>query len=424
MFILVAFGACKKNDYPPHNESEKFGSEVIDKWITIQLRLMRNATGIPNQAFSRHFVYTGVAALESLSPDHVSYFKKFGKWNGLTGLPTPQHSIRYYYPANVNAALAAMNRSLFPNANQSDKTAIDSLEQALNGVFLTTESAATVNKSSDFGKAVASAVFNWAESDGYKNASSAYTPPVGPGLWVATPPAFAAAATPYWGNNRTVIIGSINQTDPGAPISYSTDPNSAFYKMVKQVYDVSLTLTDDQKAMAIFWRDVPGATSPGHWLSIVQQVLRQTNSRLDKAAFAYALTGAAINDALIGCWKHKYKYNLVRPISYIRDVMGHSTWNSFIGTPAHPEYPSAHSVLSGAAGAAMKEIFGNVGLITDHTYDYLGLPARSFSSFWAIAEEAAQSRVFGGIHCQQTVDVSLIEGKKVAENIFSKKIVE
>jgi hypothetical protein len=191
--------------------------------------------------------------------------------------------------------------------------------------------------------------------------------------------------------------------------------------MAKQVYDVSLTLTDDQKAMALFWRDVPGATTPGHWLSILQQVVHNKKPALDKAAIAYALTGTAVNDAVIICWKTKYQYNLLRPITYIRNVMGYTSWNSFLGTPAHPEYSSGHSVLSSAAAAALQEVFGNVGTITDHTHDYLGFAPRSYSSFTAMAEEAAKSRVYGGIHFQQTVDAGLLDGKKVVSNIFSKK---
>jgi PAP2 superfamily len=238
---------------------------------------------------------------------------------------------------------------------------------------------------------------------------------------VPTPTAFTAPASPYWGNNRTAVKGSITNTLPEPPIAYSTDPGSAFYQMAKNVYDVSQSLTEDQKAMAMFWRDVPGVSSPGHWLSILQQVIRKTNTRLDKAALAYALTGAAINDGLISVWRTKYKYNLLRPISYIRNVMGHTGWNSYLGTPAHPEYSSAHSVLSAAAAAIMKEMFGSIGSFTDHTYDYLGFAPRTYSSIIAIGEEAANSRVYAGIHYQQSVDAGLTEGRKVAANILNKQ---
>jgi len=75
-----------------------------------------------------------------------------------------------------------------------------------------------------------------------------YTPPVGPGLWVPTPPAFAAASTPYLGNNRPIIAGSTYNTQPGPPIAYSEDPKSAFYQRVAQVYGASQSLTPDQTA--------------------------------------------------------------------------------------------------------------------------------------------------------------------------------
>ncbi len=411
--------SCHKGD-PSNNENapSSYSSDVLDKWMTMQLRLMRNATGIPNQTLSRHFAYTGIVALESLAPGLPANLNHYRKWNSLSGLPTIEHSVKYYYPANVNAAMAAINRSLFPTASVVDKAAIDSLETALNNDFLTKESQSIIAKSAEFGKAIASKVFSWSEFDGYKNASGSYTPQTGPGFWVPTAPAYAAASTPYWGNNRNVVAGSTINTLPEPPVSYSTEPSSLFYKMVKQVYDVSLTLTDDQKAMAIFWRDVPGVSSPGHWLSITQQAIRQTNSRLDKAALAYALTGAAVNDAVISCWKAKYIYNLVRPITYIRDVMGHGTWISFLGTPPHPEYPSAHSVLSCAAGVILDKLFAINGSFTDHTYDYLGFPPRTYSSFIAIGEEAGQSRLYAGIHYQPSIDAGIIQGKKVANNIF------
>lgn len=421
MLPMLLLLSCNKKDEIPNNQHKpsSFPSEVLTKWMALQQRLMRNATGIPNQAFSRHYAYAGVAALEALRPGLNGGPKWSENWNGLTGLPQAGKSKDYYYPANVNAAMAAINKAFFPNASVTDKAAIDSLELALNNSFLTSQSQALITTSSGYGKAVAAAVFAWAETDGYKDASRSYNVPTGDGLWKPTAPAFAAPATPYWGENRTIVKGSIANTQLPAPITYSTNPTSPFYHMVKQLYEASQTLTTDQKEMAIFWRDVPGATTPGHWLSILQQVTEQTHSSLDKAALAYALSGAAMNDALITCFKVKYQYNLVRPITYIREVMGHTNWNSFIGTPAHPEYASAHASLSAATAEILQHLFGNINSFTDHTYDGLGFPARTYSSMWAIAEEAGISRLYAGIHYGKTIEVSLVQGKKVAQNILS-----
>jgi hypothetical protein len=419
---VLLFGSCTKPDHPLNdNEVSIYSSDVLDKWMSMQLRLMKNATGIPNQTFSRHYSYAGITALEAVAPGLPAHRTWSGKWNGLTGLPVPSFAFRYYYPANVNAAMAAINRSMFPNASETDKMAIDSLEAVLNHSFLATQSQSRIQRCAEFGKAVAAAVFNWAETDGYKNANNAYTPPVGPGLWKPTPPASQPASTPYWGNNRTVIPGSTANTLPGGLPNYSTDPASPFFLMVKEVYDASQNLTADQMAMAIFWRDVPGVSSPGHWLSILQQVIRKTNTRLDRAALAYALTGSAVNDALISCWKAKYHYNVVRPVTYIRETMGHSAWNSHLGTPPHPEYVSAHSALSAAAAAILEKMFGNIGSFTDHTYDYLGFAPRTYTSFTAISDEAGLSRLYAGIHYKPSIDAGLLQGRKVAAAILGKQ---
>lgn len=420
MPVIIVAGlllfSCKKNDHPPHHPAS-YPSTVLDKWITMQLRLMRNATGIPNQAFSRHFAYSGITAIEALAPGLHGRRDLTDKWNGLTGLAFADRSKNYYYPASVNAAMASINRLMFPNANAVDKAAIDSLENALKAEF--NKPASLIAVSSDFGKAVAQAVFNWAETDGYKNASNPYTPPTGVGIWTPTPPTNTAASTPYWGNNRPVVIGSFDNAQPPAPPAYSTDPASPFYQMVKEVYDVSLTLTDDQKAMVVFWRDVPGVSSPGHWLSIMQQLLKQKNASLDELAAAYALTGAALNDALIVCFKAKYQYMVVRPITYIRGVMEYSTWTPYlVNTPPHPEYISAHSALSMAAAKVLEKLAGNINSFTDHTYDYMGMAPRTYNSITAIANEAGKSRLYGGIHYTVSINNGLQTGSKVAANVL------
>lgn len=429
-FLVSSITGCKKestatkedNVVSSSNSSDvlasQYSSDVIDKWITMQLRLMRDVTGIANVAFSRYYAYSGIAALESLVPGLPGKYVLSNKWNGLTGLPVADVTRRYYWPASVNAALASMNRNIFTTASSTDKAAIDSLEKSLNDSYLLIRSQAMIDKSNAFGKAVGDAVYNWSQSDGYLHASDSYTPPVGPGLWIPTPPAFAPASTPYWGNNRTLVDGSINNTQPSSPIAYSEDPKSPFYKMVNQVYTASQNLTTDETNMALFWKDIPGYSSPGHWLSILQQVIAQTKSQLDKAALAYAVTGTCLSDACISCWKAKYMYNRERPITYIQQVMGYTSWASLLTTPAHPEYPSAHAVLSASTADAFTSIFPNIGSFTDHTYDYMGLPARTYNSFRAIGEEAGRSRFYAGIHYKPSIDTGLIQGRKVATNIL------
>jgi len=421
LLIAGIFTSCNKNDHLPFGDSaSRFPADVIDKWMTMQIRLERDATGIANVSFCRYYAYSGIAAFEALAPGTLLGGSLTGKLNGLAGLPAADRFKAYYWPASVNTSLAAMNRNIFTNASAADKAAIDSLETALNASFSQSANTDVLDRSVAFGKAVATAVFNWSETDGYMHDADPYTPPVGAGLWVPTPPGFGKASTPYFGNNRPIIAGSIDNTIPGPPIAYSENPKSDFYQMVMNVYAVSQSLTPEQTNQGLFWRDIPGVTTAGHWLSILQQVIRQTGTRLDKAALAYALSGIVGNDASISCWQTKYQYTLVRPITYIRNVMGYTSWNSLLTTPAHPEYSSAHAVISSATADVLTSLFGNIGSFTDHTYDYLGFTPLTFNSFHEIALNAANSRVLAGIHYQPSCDTGLVQGSKVTRNILRK----
>jgi hypothetical protein len=312
-----------------------------------------------------------------------------------------------------------MNRFFFPTTSAANKASMDSLEAALNEELANDADPGEVQRSIQFGKDVAQKVIDWSKTDGADHAFDPYTPPAGQGLWVPTPPTFLAAAGPYWGNNRTIVPESINGALPSSPIPYSEDPSSDFFKMEKEVYDASQSLTAEQTAIGLFWLDA-GIGAGGHWLYILKQLLISNDSKLDIAALAYAKGGIYINDATISSFKTKYIYNVERPITYIRNVMGYTTWNPLFATPAHPDYSSAHTVQSTAIADAFTSIFGDNYPLTDHQFDNIGMAPRSYSSFNAVVNEVAAARVYAGIHTRMACEAGLQEGAKVAQNIDSK----
>ncbi len=418
IMAVVCFTGCNKEpgfhlDLPP----SLYSSDVIDKWMTLEIRIYTVATGFGNGGFSRPFAYSGISAYESIDPGLLSWK---GKYNGLSGLPETDHFRKYFWPASVNATLAEYNRSIFTSTNlgATDLAAIDSLENAISSGF-TGENPDVISRSVSFGKSIADAVFAWGQTDGFnENNVLPYTWPTGLGLWIPTPTAFAKPTGPFWHNDRPIIAGSGENAEPGPPTPYSEDPASDFYKQANDVYQASKVLTTDQKNQALYWRDVsPGITTPGHWMSILQQVVRQTHSSLDKAALAYAMVGISLNEAIISAWDVKYKYNLIRPVTYIRQVIGDTVWLPTISTPAHPEYASAHAVISSSAATALTAVFGNIGSFTDHTYDNVGYPSRTFNTFRDIATDAGNSRFYGGIHYQSTINAGFIQGQKVGGNV-------
>jgi hypothetical protein len=303
---------------------------------------------------------------------------------------------------------------------------MDSLENALNDVYKTEVDPETFDRSVAFGKSIAQLVFDWSKTDGANHAGDPYTLPVGPGLWVPTYPNNPAASTPYWGRDRLFDAASLNNSEPAPPPVYSIDPASTYYKNMEEVYKVSQSLTAEQTAIGLYYRDNPGYVSGGHYLSILYQVLQIQNPSLDFSAIAFAKSGIAIADALIGCFQWKYRdvnggpvTSTERPVTFIRNVMG-KDWNTLFGTtPPHPDFPSGHSTTAGAAEVIFTHLFGENYAFINHTYDFLNMPPQSYTSFHDMARQIGLSRLYAGIHTRYACDAALVQGQKIAQNVLN-----
>src|SRR5688572_18851685 len=188
--------------------------------------------------------------------------------------------------------------------------------------------------------------------------------------------------------------------------------------MVKEVYDISKTLTPEQRATALYFRDNPGFQSGTHYQSIFSQVMHDENPQLDFYAVSQALTGIALAESQIGCWKMKYDLLVERPIRYIRNVLGQSAWNPVIPTPPHPDFPSGHSQTGGAFAKVFTDLFGDNYQITLHTYDNLGMAPRTYKSFNEMVDDIGRSRVYAGIHYTYSCVEGAKQGGKIADNIL------
>ncbi|HAH25787.1 MAG TPA: hypothetical protein DCL77_18855 [Prolixibacteraceae bacterium] len=400
--------------------TKTYSSEVAFKWMDLQMHLMlTNPTPVGGTPSIRLFAYPAIAMYESVVPGMSAYRSLSGQLTDMPAMPSTVVGAAYSWPVCANSALAAMSRDLFSKATDANKAKIDSLEKALNDSYLMLTDTGTFGRSVKFGKAVADLVFNWSLADKSADANAPYTLPVGPGLWKPTPPAFAPASVPYWGKNRLMVSTSLDGIDPVAPPVYSIDPNSDYYKMMKEVHDASLTLTDAQKAVAIFYAGKPGSPNygGGAYLSTLKQVLVQENPQLDFTAYAFAKVSIAMMDAGVGVYKVKYQYNQERPVTFIREVLGDATWTSFVVTPPFPDFPSSHSTLAGSFAETLEGLLGTNYHYTDHTYDFQGEAPRSYTSFEAMVLDIGDARFFGGIHSRYSCTEGAKMGRKIAQNI-------
>ncbi|MEW5701659.1 MAG: vanadium-dependent haloperoxidase [Candidatus Zixiibacteriota bacterium] len=405
LILSVACGLIGCSDEPtkPANELKKYDAEVATAWFGLMNELVKSE-GVLAPAAARIYGYAGVALYESVVGGMSTHRSLIGQLNELDSLPLSNPESAYHWPAVASSALAEITRRLFPDATTADSAAIANLEERFTTEFRPQVGQAMFNRSVSFGRAVGTAVFDWAFTDGTALLSTCtFVQPVGTGLWVPTPPGYLPALLPCWGDLRLFALNVPADCQPISPPPYDENPQSPYYAETREVYDTVNNLTNDQRDIALYWSDESGTsfTPPGHWIAILGQVVDTNAYTLDIAVEAYARLGIALADAFISCWRTKFQYNLLRPITAIRDFMD-ETWTPLLITPSFPEYTSEHSVQSAAAAQVLTDMFGHMPFV-DHTHDGRGLAPRDFNSFFDAANEAAVSCLYGGIHFRSAI---------------------
>ena len=318
----------------------------------------------------------------------------------------------------ANSAVTTVLNEMFA-AYPNSLTAIAETETSFQTLYSTDPNyAASVTRGEEIGNAIVA----WSQADGYSTRTTTYTPCTDPGCWEPTPPGFAAALEPGWGDLRPFVIASGSSIPVvGAP-PYSTDPSSVWYQAAMDVYtttgDLGASLDPDQTDIALFWADGPTATGtpPGHSMYICKQIIDQKGLDLFDAAEAYARVGMSVADAFIQCWYIKFTTELVRPVTYIQDLID-GNWDPLLTTPNFPTYTSGHSTESGASAKVMADLWGDDTPFTDHTHDSRGLKPRSFNTFTEAGLESAVSRLYGGIHYTFDNDDGFTAGQAIGAEV-------
>ncbi len=414
LFTVLFLTSCRKEEemtspdmHSSADEQEKYApasydAGVVQPWYSLMSKLIIESPGHTPPIAAREIGYTGIALYEATVSRGGGHVTLAGQLSGLA--PLPPRPGKYLVPTiSANAALARIMKSLFGNATAANIARIDSLELALDAVCSASYTSMEVTKSRNYGRDIADAIYAWSSSDGghqayLSNFPSSYVPPSGSGYWVPTPPAYSPAMLPYWGSNRAFIpADNSSLINPPPHVAYSTAVGSDFYNAANYVYTTVNGLTQAQKDIATYWADGGGSfTPPGHMIAITAQLVRNKNLNLRDAVILLAKVGIGLNDAGIVCWRAKYDQNLMRPITYIKQNIN-ANWNSYIGTPPFPSFTSGHSTFSAVTCAVLTKRFGPIAF-TDSTKMAYGFSAKTCSNFTAASQEAALSRLYGGIH--------------------------
>ena len=314
--------------------------------------------------------------------------------------------------SRVAAASAAAHQtlvSLFPNHTST----FDALHAAiLAGIPNGPQKANGIT----WGEFVASQILAARANDG---STATVQPPggSGPGVWIPTPPAFLPYLLPQWGFVVPFAMSSSSQFRPLGPPPLDSQQYAADYEEVKQLgAALGSTRTADQTEIALFWADGAGTeTPPGHWNSIAQIIGASQGTTIEENARLFALINIAMADAAICSWDAKYTYHFWRPVTAIAFAEPQLNWMSFIVTPPFPDYTSGHSTFSAAAATVLPFFFRTEDLPFTTGSDFLPGVYRSFSTCQDAAEEAALSRIYGGIHFRSASEDGLQAGSSIGE---------
>jgi len=420
-FLAVILVSCSKNNGEWRAKAED--PEFLHRSVKEITDVIVHDIFSPPVA-SRIYAYISVAGYEAALHQDPKFVSLAGQLRDLTPFPQPAEGQEYCYSLAAVEAILKVGRVLIFSEDKLDEF-YGGMMQEFKDTGMPDD---IYDRSIAFGDEVAKHVIEWSSTDNYKQSRSfpKYSILDDPSTWKPTPPAYMDAIEPSWNKIRCFVIDSADQFKPPGPTKFSIDKNSQFYKEAMQVHDVGINLTPEQKQIASFWdcnpfvMNVKGhvmfATkkiSPGgHWMNITHVVCAMQKINFAESAEAYAHVSISLMDGFISCWDEKYRSKLIRPETYINQYINEN-WVPLLQTPPFPEYTSGHSVISSAAAIALTDLFGEHFAFTDSTEIEFGLTARSFGSFIEASQEAAVSRMYGGIHYWPACEVGLVEGKAI-----------
>ena len=394
--------------------------DSVLQWIGIMNDAVLTAASSP-LASTRITALVGASMFDAVNGIHPQYRALYVKPNA------PGYASRR--AAAVQAAYVVLS-TVYP----AQARTLGAKRDASIAAISATENARSVNAGVGWGQTVASSILALRSTDGL-------TPPPPPfvgvlgietstaavGVWRPTPLLNATGAGPQFATMTPWVLTRPSQFRLPPPNALTSPEYAADYNEIKTmgVYSGSLR-TDDQSELVLFW----AGNTPLTWNRVASDLSASRGLSLTENAHLFALLNVAMADAGIACWDSKYRYVFWRPITAIRlgDADGNantdpdSGWTPWLdalppGTPAHPEYPSGHSTVSGSAAYILATEFGDNTAFSVTSEIRPG--TRSFSSFSAAVAEIADARVFGGIHFRTSCVRGNALGQSVAAYVSS-----
>ncbi|MFN8304793.1 MAG: vanadium-dependent haloperoxidase [Saprospiraceae bacterium] len=429
--------SCNKDEPAPPQEIRIFNHKTADyeggwahEWMQTCYQLIRdNDLEAPHAA--RIYGYLGLCVWESVCHGIPDAKSLEGQINEYPQAPAIDPYKEYDWVIVLARAMEMVIPALVDNLSDAQRSQIEALaDQHENLRMQTGLSQYVLLDSRSLGERVGQRLVDRARADGRDIIRN--IDPVLPlrdathrWYWAPAQPG-QSAVEPLWGAVHPFVVADNQLCESEGPLPYSESTNSAFYAEALEVRNIPVTPANI--AMAYHWEDGPGrtGTAPGHWMSIARQILKAQDRNLAECAKTYCLLGLAASDTYSTCWSMKYKFYLLRPATYINELIAPG-WKPLLFTPASPDHISASAAIGGAGATILVSLLGDVAfndkthqgspLYTPSGGPFL-LSERAFASISQAGEEAAESRVVGGVAFRRAKDQGLTTGKCVAEQVL------
>jgi hypothetical protein len=380
---------------------------------------------------SRIYAYATIGGYEAARWKDAKNPSLAGKIKHFNSGPVPDTGVTYNFELAATLTMLKIGKTLIFSEDTLQHQ-IDKVRKYYKGAGLADD---IFDRSEAFSDSVVAHILRWAAKDNYKQTRSfpKYSIRKDPATWKPTPPGYMDGVEPSWNKIRPMLMDSAAQFKPEHPTPYNVkNKNSAYYKEMLETYLAVKDGTQEQKDIANFWDcnpyklNVTGhvmhATkkiSPGgHWMNIAGLACKKSGADFVLTTKANMMVAIGLFEAFISCWDEKYRSITVRPETVINEFVDQE-WLPLLQTPPFPEYPSGHSVASGAASYILTNIFGDNFAFIDDTETEFGLEQRSFTSFNHAADEASVSRLYGGIHYMPAIKNGVSQGKKIGTLVVS-----
>jgi membrane-associated phospholipid phosphatase len=299
------------------------------------------------------------------------------------------------YPC-AHAAIAAASAAVLGELYPGDRTSLQTraAEHADSRITLGACTRSDLEAGRQLGQAVGAAVVLHRRDDGAETSASDEMDLPGPGGW--RPASSRPPLGAHWGQVRPWVMQQGSQFRAPPPPALGSP---GFRDALLEVRRFSDSADQEQARIAALWADGPGSYTPGgRWNKIAADLMSRHGLTEARAARSFGLLNLALMDAAIACWDSKFFYAVLRPWQADPAI------RTPVGMPNFPSYTSAHAALSGAAAGLLSELF----------------PAdRAF--LMGKAEEAARSRIYGGLHYRFDAEQGLAQGRAVAQLVWTRR---